>query len=676
MNKNINLTDYLIDLKLSNPVSFHMPGHKGRSTLYGIYGFGDFTRQIIGSDITELPGADALQQPRGVIRKIMNGYAELYGAVKTELLVNGSSAGLMAAVMGSVPRGKKLLMGRNSHRSVYGALRLGGIEPVYIMPELDDETGLELGLDPAKVEAALMRDPDIAAVLVTSPNYYGVLSDIERIANIAHLHNRILIVDQAHGAHLKFFDYLTADCSKKLIGNSNAKNQNPRHNLILDPDSKTQSTEPGIVHAKLVADFVASNPARTQNQNLESASNSRRWFHKSNASSNQAHSQSAKVNSNHNPDPTQNSNFNIRDMNQKSAIKSKELWSLNQNFNTENQRPRAAENCGADLVVDSTHKTLLSFTGSAILNICTERPDQDRIGELLRMLQTTSPSYLLMGSLDVNQQILHMDGYNLIKRWNDDIQYFYSEAAKIPNLELIERPDMDLTKINISLAKLGLSGDELAAELQKRNIWIELTHGDFAMMMTGIGNERGDYEELLTALREISAEYSSTDSENITEIDLHIPKTDENQTETTNLATKFPSESTISARMSTKPITKATIFTIGPTNSAETSPKSGEKATTTTEISTISTLNQAKCSEIPTEPLDQRSIPDQYESVPLYEAEGRVLYESLIPYPPGSPIACPGEVLSNEVIRFVEDQLMKNHTVIGVDEEGEIKVAR
>ena len=306
MKDRVSLTDFLMYHKETHPISFHMPGHKGRSTLYGIYGFGDFIKNVVGNDITEISGADALQQPRERIKYMMEGYAGLYGAKHTEILVNGSSVGLMAAILGSVPRGDKLLMGRNSHRSVYGALRLGGIDPVYIMPEIDDETGLQLGLDPDKIEGALIEDSDIKAVLVTSPNYYGVLSDIERIASIVHLHGRILIVDQAHGAHLKFFDYLRS--------------------------------EDGLPH-------------------------------------------------------------------------------------------RAAENCGADIVVDSTHKTLLSFTGSAILNICTERPDVIRISEFLRMLQTTSPSYLMMGSLDINQQILRMDGYNLIKNWDTDIKYFYQEAV-------------------------------------------------------------------------------------------------------------------------------------------------------------------------------------------------------------------------------------------------------
>ena len=544
MKDRVSLTDFLMYHKETHPISFHMPGHKGRSTLYGIYGFGDFIKNVVGNDITEIPGADALQQPRERIKDIMEGYAGLYGAKHTELLVNGSSAGLMASILGSVPRGGKLLMGRNSHRSVYGALRLGGIDPVYIMPEIDDETGLQLGLDPNKIEAALIEDPDIKAVLVTSPNYYGVLSDIERIASIVHLHGRILIVDQAHGAHLKFFDYLRS--------------------------------EDGLPH-------------------------------------------------------------------------------------------RAAENCGADIVVDSTHKTLLSFTGSAILNICTERPDVSRISELLRMLQTTSPSYLLMGSLDINQQILRMDGYNLIKNWDADIKYFYQEAAQIAGLGLIDRIDLDETKVSITMSALGLSGPKLAEELEKRNIWVELTHGDYVMLMTGLGNERGDYEDILAALRDLSVQYSGR----ITAAKKAARKEqDQNLESDTDLKSESSSLESGSNRTKT-----AQIEPKSGSNRTETTESSPESASAITDSDPEATAHVAPVSDSAlTERLEQRKIPDTYEEIPLYSAEGRVLYESIIPYPPGTPIACPGEVLSKSVILYVRDQLVAQHVVLGVDEEGRVKV--
>ena len=533
MKDRVSLTDFLMYHKETHPISFHMPGHKGRSTLYGIYGFGDFVKNVVGNDITEIPGADALQQPRERIKDIMEGYAGLYGAKHTELLVNGSSAGLMASILGSVPRGGKLLMGRNSHKSVYGALRLGGIDPVYIMPEIDSETGLQLGLDPDKIETALIEDPSIKAVLVTSPNYYGVLSDIERIASIVHLHGRILIVDQAHGAHLKFFDYLRS--------------------------------EDGLPH-------------------------------------------------------------------------------------------RAAENCGADIVVDSTHKTLLSFTGSAILNICTERPDVSRISELLRMLQTTSPSYLLMGSLDINQQILRMDGYNLIKNWDSDIKYFYQEAAQIAGLGLIDRIDLDETKVSITMSALGLSGPELAEELEKRNIWVELTHGDYVMLMTGLGNERGDYEDVLSALRDLSAHHGGR----IQDVE---PESTTSKTESAaqNAAQKqAKNEAQAMAKNEAQAMAK---------NEAQVANKNASQA-----VDKIAELRTPSSDSALIERLEQRKIPDTYEEIPLYSAEGRVLYESIIPYPPGTPIACPGEVLSKSVILYVRDQLVAQHVVLGVDEEGRVKV--
>lgn len=544
MKDRVSLTDFLMYHKETHPISFHMPGHKGRSTLYGIYGFGDFVKNVVGNDITEIPGADALQQPRERIKDIMEGYAGLYGAKHTELLVNGSSAGLMASILGSVPRGGKLLMGRNSHKSVYGALRLGGIDPVYIMPEIDSETGLQLGLDPDKIETALIEDPSIKAVLVTSPNYYGVLSDIERIASIVHLHGRILIVDQAHGAHLKFFDYLRS--------------------------------EDGLPH-------------------------------------------------------------------------------------------RAAENCGADIVVDSTHKTLLSFTGSAILNICTERPDVSRISELLRMLQTTSPSYLLMGSLDINQQILRMDGYNLIKNWDADIKYFYEEAAQIAGLGLINRIDLDETKVSITMSALGLSGPKLAEELEKRNIWVELTHGDYVMLMTGIGNERGDYEDVLSALRDLSAHYGGR----ITAAKKAARKEqDQNLESDTDLKSESSSLGSGPSRTKT-----AQIEPKSGSNLTETTESSPESASAITDSDPETAAHVAPVSDSALiERLEQRKIPDTYEEIPLYSAEGRVLYESIIPYPPGSPIACPGEVLNKSVILYVRDQLVAQHVVLGVDEEGRVKV--
>ena len=117
------IAGFLKEYAGKDTVSFHMPGHKGCSELFAAAGYGGLVKDAAAWDITEVPGADSLFCPRGVLRNVMDNYAELYGARHTELLVNGSSAGLIAAVISCVPVGGKLILGRNSHHSVFSALR-------------------------------------------------------------------------------------------------------------------------------------------------------------------------------------------------------------------------------------------------------------------------------------------------------------------------------------------------------------------------------------------------------------------------------------------------------------------------------------------------------------------------------------------------------------------------
>jgi len=171
------IAEFLVENKRRDAVSFHMPGHKGRSDIFERAGYGEFLRGMISEDITEIPGADALYCPETTIKAVMDNYAELYGVKHTELLVNGSSAGVMAAVLACVPRGGKLILGRNSHHSAFSALRLGGIKPVYVAPEING-FGLQAEISPETLKKACRENPDASAVLITSPNYYGALSDI------------------------------------------------------------------------------------------------------------------------------------------------------------------------------------------------------------------------------------------------------------------------------------------------------------------------------------------------------------------------------------------------------------------------------------------------------------------------------------------------------------------
>ena len=156
-------------------------------------------------DITEIPGADNLFQAEGIIEETAEKYRELYAVIKSFLLINGTSGGIIASILASVPPGKKLVMARNCHKSVFNALSLGNISPVYLYPSIIDKYGISGAVSPEAVAEALDSEPDAEAVILPSPNYYGICSDIRAVAEEVHRRGKVLIADQAHGAHLRFF---------------------------------------------------------------------------------------------------------------------------------------------------------------------------------------------------------------------------------------------------------------------------------------------------------------------------------------------------------------------------------------------------------------------------------------------------------------------------------------
>lgn len=374
------ISQFLVEHAGTGPASFHMPGHKG-SALYRKFGYDDFLDNFADCDITEIPGADNLFQAEGIIRSTAEKYRRLYDVKKSYLLINGTSGGLIAAILAAVPRGKKLIMARNCHKSVFNALSLGGIEPAYVYPSMVEEYGISGPVTCDEIRRSLDENSDAEAVIIPSPNYYGICSDIEAIAKEVHRHGKVLIVDQAHGAHLKFMK----------------------------------------------------------------------------------------------------------------------------------DGPHDACEQGADISVNSTHKTLASFTQSAVLNLNSDRVERYVLEDKLQAIQSTSPSYILMASMDINADILLEHGDEMFADWKKNIDMFYSSAAGIPGLRVMDMEKyMDRTKLNLDMSGCGIDGSTLEGLLMKDGIFPELVTGNILMCMTGIGNTAEDYCRLLEALDALSSKESAS----------------------------------------------------------------------------------------------------------------------------------------------------------------------
>lgn len=390
------IKEFLYDHAAGRPVSFHMPGHKG-SALYRRFGYDAFfdgtcgagsgTREggFLDLDITEIPGADDLFVADGIIGRVQERYAELYGAKRSYLMVNGTSGALIASILTCVPRGGKMIIGTNSHRAVTNGLALAGAEPVFVEPVSLWGGDVEGPVDPDQVKKAVEANLDAYAILITSPNYYGIVSDIEKIAAIAHEAGMILIVDQAHGAHLAAFG----------------------------------------------------------------------------------------------------------------------------RFGRDGNMPAPAEKLGADIVTCSVHKTMASMTQSAVLHVISDRVDTDVIEEKLWMVESSSPSYILMASLDINADLVEKHGEELIREWDEGLDLFYEEAAKIRGIRTL-CGYIEETGINMSVDRskivvdAGMPAEQLEGMLMERNIFCEKKNGSALVCLSGIGNTKEDYAALAEALREIA----------------------------------------------------------------------------------------------------------------------------------------------------------------------------
>lgn len=185
--------------KNSDVYPFHMPGHKRNSEILG-------NTLPYGIDITEITGFDNLHGADGIIDDIQARLSRFYGSVKSFLLVNGSTCGIMSAILSACDFGDKIIVARNCHKSVYNAIELYNLRPVWILPERDECIDTFGEVKSSDIENAIMQNPDARLVVITSPTYEGVISNIPQIAKLCHSRGILLFVDMAHGAHLPLFE--------------------------------------------------------------------------------------------------------------------------------------------------------------------------------------------------------------------------------------------------------------------------------------------------------------------------------------------------------------------------------------------------------------------------------------------------------------------------------------
>lgn len=217
MNREELLLTKLMEYEKSDFYPMHMPGHK-RNVEHSV--LKDFPNPF-SIDITEIEGFDNLHHPEEILKNSMEWAASVYGADQSYYLINGSSCGILSAISASVKNGGKILISRNCHKSVYHGIILKQLNVNYVYPQIIEGLGIQGGILAQDVETELNKHPETEAVLIVSPTYDGVVSDIRAIAEVVHTHGIPLIVDEAHGAHFPFggedFPVSALDCGADIV---------------------------------------------------------------------------------------------------------------------------------------------------------------------------------------------------------------------------------------------------------------------------------------------------------------------------------------------------------------------------------------------------------------------------------------------------------------------------
>lgn len=199
---NAPLYEAMKNFRLNRVVPFDVPGHKGgrgNEELTNFLGI-----NCLKADVNSMKPLDNLCHPVSVIKDAQALAAEAFGAKSSFFIVNGTTGSVQAMIMSTCKEGDKIIMPRNVHRSAINALVVNGAVPIYVNPGVNKRLGIPLGMSVSEVEKAIKENPDAKAILINNPTYYGVCSNLRSIVELAHRHNMLALVDEAHGTHLYF----------------------------------------------------------------------------------------------------------------------------------------------------------------------------------------------------------------------------------------------------------------------------------------------------------------------------------------------------------------------------------------------------------------------------------------------------------------------------------------
>lgn len=380
MNNKMPIVDMMQRFVQEGNVSFHMPGHKGGEGFKGCPEV--FFLEDAGKyDLTEVQGTDNLNNPElgGAIEYAQDLCAEAYGADETLFCVNGSTVGLWAVIGAAFKAGDKVIVSRDCHGSVINAMTTLNIEPVFIFPEDIDGFNIISGTLITSFSEALAENPDAAGVILTRPTYYGVCCDIEAISKIVHEQDKVLIVDEAHGAHLAFG---------------------------------------GELYPQSAVEY-------------------------------------------------------------------------------------------ADACVQSAHKTLAALNQGSFIHLKGTRISKRLVRKMLSIVQTSSPSYLIMASLDYSRSLMETQGFQMLEELhglvNDFIKYLDSLGTGFRVLskgDLYAEFELCTDRLVINVSGANLTGYEVERQLRNHcSIQVEMSDLSNVVLLCTIFNKKSDFEKLLEGLK-------------------------------------------------------------------------------------------------------------------------------------------------------------------------------